>query len=108
MNQMSRIPATPAKLRYGSWGARVSDADVREGDVITITTRSGKSWDARVTRIVWSNDSVAVCATESLDRPASPTRRGRGTWTGCSCGSVSEFTKDSDCWTCKHDADDAY
>lgn len=29
----------------------------------------------------------------------------RGKWTGCSCGSVEEYTKNSDCWHCKHDAE---
>jgi hypothetical protein len=28
-----------------------------------------------------------------------------GTWTGCSCGSVAEYSKPSDCWTCRHDAE---
>lgn len=28
-----------------------------------------------------------------------------GTRTGCSCGSVTEFSKNSDCWTCRHDAE---
>ena len=54
--------ATPAKLRDGSWGARVQGT-VKQGDVITITTRAGKTWDATVSRVVWSNDDVAICAT---------------------------------------------
>ena len=29
----------------------------------------------------------------------------RGTLTGCSCGSVTEHSKPSDCWTCRHDAE---
>lgn len=33
-----------------------------------------------------------------------PKRRG-GTRTGCQCGSVEEYTKESDCWNCKHDAE---
>ena len=28
----------------------------------------------------------------------------RGTWTGCSCGSVTEFSKRSDCAHCQFDA----
>jgi hypothetical protein len=31
--------------------------------------------------------------------------RRRGTWTGCSCGSVVEYSKNYDCWTCKQDVD---
>lgn len=30
-------------------------------------------------------------------------RRSRGTWTGCSCGSVEEYEKASDCFSCKRD-----
>ena len=62
------IPATPAKLRDGSWGAR-APRNVQVGQTLTITTRAGKSWDATITRIVWVGDDVALCATESLDRP---------------------------------------
>jgi len=56
--------ATPTKLRSGDWGARVQGR-VATGDSITITTRSGKSWTATVSRVLWSGDGVAICATES-------------------------------------------
>ena len=74
MNAASNYTASPTKLRTGDWGARVKGAPVSEGDVITIVARSGKSWDARVTRVVWSGDGVTICATASLDRrpPAGP------------------------------------
>jgi hypothetical protein len=65
---MSSIPATPLKLRNGDWGAKAQSADVSAGDTLTITTRSGKSWQARVDRVVWTGDDVAICATSSLDR----------------------------------------
>lgn len=35
-----------------------------------------------------------------------PARRSRGTWTGCSCGSVEEYDRPSDCWSCRFDRDD--
>lgn len=63
--------AKPCKLRSGVWGAKVQSTHVSEGDTITITTRAGKSWDARVARIVWRGDGVSICVTESLDRPKS-------------------------------------
>lgn len=62
------INATPTKLRNGNWGARVKSAQVSAGDVVRITTRSGKTWEARIVKVVWSGDGVAICATESLDR----------------------------------------
>jgi hypothetical protein len=58
--------ATPAKLRSGAWGARVEGA-VAKGDTLTITSRSGKSWRARVEKIVWTDGSASICATSSLD-----------------------------------------
>jgi hypothetical protein len=76
MTTTTAITASPAKLKNGSWGARVR-GDVTEGDTITITTRGGKSWDARVTKVVWSGEGVAVCATESLDRAPARTSRSR-------------------------------
>lgn len=82
------ISASPAKLRDGGWGARVRGA-VTEGDTVTITTRAGKSWEARVTKVVWTGDGLSICATESLDRASAPrTRRSRGcscTDPGCDC-----------------------
>lgn len=67
---MKIINATPAKLRNGSWGARV-ETSVSVGDLLTITTRSCKRWGARVTRIVWTGENVSLCETQSLDRPNS-------------------------------------
>lgn len=66
---MAHTAATPTKLKSGAWGARTV-AGVKSGDVITITTRAGKSWDARVDKVVWSNGEIAIVATSSLDRPS--------------------------------------
>jgi len=57
--------ATPTKLRSGSWGAKVQDANPQLGQVVRITTKSGKSWLATVTRVIWSGNGVAICATAS-------------------------------------------
>jgi hypothetical protein len=46
-------------------------------------------------------DAAGKCST---GRPSYP-RCSRGTWTGCSCGSVEEFSKDSDCRQCRFDAE---
>lgn len=101
--------ATPTKLRNGTWGARTTD-NVSKGDVVTITTRGGKSWDATVTEIVWSGDGVTIVATQSAPRAARPSyqraprrasyRRG---WTGCACGSIEDNPRNSDCFTCQND-----
>lgn len=79
---MTATPATPAKLRSGEWGARVVGATVAEGTELLITTRGGKSWPARVVKVVWSGDGVTLCATKSLDGgPPGAAKVGRG----CEC-----------------------
>jgi len=102
-NTAAAIKATPTKLRSGAWGAKTIGL-VEVGEVITITTKSGKSWEATVSHVVWTDGrKTAIVATESAG--SKPSARRRGTWSGCSCGSVEEYTKSSDCWSCKHDAD---
>ena len=98
--------ASPAKLRDGSWGARVQGA-VAVGDTVTITTKAGKSWSARVSQVVWSGEGVTLCATSSLDRPAASSARQapRGRWTGCRCGSREDNPRDSDCASCRYDSE---
>jgi hypothetical protein len=46
------LTAFPKMLRGGQWGARVHDGErtPRVGDRVTITTRKGKTWTARVTK----------------------------------------------------------
>jgi len=100
--------ASPRKLPNGQWGAYCAAAKV--GDVLTIRTAAGKEWQARVVNITDSG----VCITSSTGSPpvyangftisrphARPTSATR---TGCRCGSVEEYSKPSDCWTCKHDS----
>jgi len=95
--------ATPVKLRDGSWGARVLGRP-RVGDEITIIANSGKTWTATISKVVWQGDDAALCATgNSPARPAGQTSRHPTTRTGCSCGSVEEYEKTSDCWACRHD-----
>lgn len=99
---MTTITATPAKLRNGTWGARVTDP-VKVGQTITVKTKAGKTWQAKVTKIVWGGSDAALVATESLDRPAAKRPARRATPTGCACGSVYEYTKRTDCFACAHD-----
>lgn len=62
MTATKTTTASPSKLRSGEWGARV-DGDVKPGDTITITTRSGKSWDATVSKVIWQGEGVTLVAT---------------------------------------------
>lgn len=118
---MSALQATPAKLRSGAWGARVTGA-VQRGDRITVVSRAGKMWQSIVVGIVWQGDGVALVATERTDSEGHSIRSGasyragitapsrRGEWTGCSCGSreigdqVVPSTRN--CASCRFDAED--
>ena len=62
---MNRWNATPAKLRNGTWGARVNAPrhDVDEDDQLTVTTRAGKTWTAWVDRVIWGNDEITLVST---------------------------------------------
>lgn len=66
-------PATPLKLRSGEWGARSTSEDTAAGDLLLITTRAGKTWKAKVVRVLWCGDGAAICQTE---RVAGTTRPG--------------------------------
>jgi len=94
-------PATPAKLKSGAWGARVQGA-VSVGDQITISTKSGKTWNATVSTVVWTDGSISLCATSGTRSGGSHSTSRR---TGCSCGSRDGIIQASDCWSCKHDAE---
>lgn len=104
---MIRFTATPLKLKNGDWGARVNSDSVQVGDIVRITTRAGKSWEAEVLKVIWSGNGISICATQSLGGGGSAGYRAPRrtvTRTGCPCGSVVEFGKPTDCWHCRHDA----
>lgn len=44
----------PAHLKDGTWGAHVDSQDVHPGDVVHIETKSGKTWDDVVGRVIWT------------------------------------------------------
>lgn len=58
------IDATPTKLPSGDWGAKVNGT-VKVGDVVTVTTRAGKSWEAAISRVLEHAGGVSICATTS-------------------------------------------
>ena len=75
------MTATPAKLKDGSWGARVVGAP-NPGDVVVVTTKAGKTWQARVERVVWQGDGVALCVTTGA---AGQAHGGRTSSRRCGC-----------------------
>lgn len=73
---MANLTASPAKLNNGTWGARASGV-ARVGDTITITTNAGKTWDAKVTAVIWAGNGASIVATASLDRAPSASQSTR-------------------------------
>ena len=96
------------KLKDGSWGLRASPEKLTAGSNVTVRKKDGSTKTETVARIIWQGDGVTLASIaagaprSSGDRGSS---RGGRTRTGCSCGSVEEYSQDSDCWTCRHDSD---
>lgn len=102
--------ATYTKLRDGSWGIRIGDAEgqVRAGAEVLVRKMSGETRTETVERVVWSEARVSICSIAR--RQPSPARsqyggRGYAARTGCACGSLEGKIRASDCWTCRHDSE---
>jgi hypothetical protein len=54
------IPATWARLRDASWGVRVT-REVKVGDVVTVTSQSGKVADKAITGIAFQGQGYTLC-----------------------------------------------
>ena len=54
--------ASPRKLRSGAWGVQ-TDMDVQIGDIVQVTTRAGKTWQAQISRFDQMGPEYAFCAT---------------------------------------------
>lgn len=107
------ITVSPAKLLNGAWGV-VSTEDLQIGDTVTVRTRGGKTWEAKITAMVGRDRKgslygTAKCNASSSATP-SPRRapRSRSTRTGCDCGSRERdgilVASSKNCWQCNHDA----
>ena len=57
---IGNVPATWAKLRDGSWGVRVT-AEVRVGDIVTVTAQSGKVQDKAIREIAFKGQGYTLC-----------------------------------------------
>lgn len=64
MSEQDLIEASPCKLRNGNWGCKTTEP-VNVGDTVRIVTRANKQWRAEITQIVWTDDQICVCETES-------------------------------------------
>ena len=75
------MKTTYSKLRDGSWGVR--GIDLKEGQSVTVTKRSGETKTETVGKIVWRDASdLCVATIAGKERKSSP---GRGYNRQCSC-----------------------
>ena len=94
--------AYPAKVRCErtrtvGWGAIVPLADAKDGNEITVTTRAGKTFAAKIVEVIESGKTAARCRTAKVIRQRSRKTRSssRGRLVGihtshhCSCGNWS-------------------
>lgn len=97
--------ATPAKLKNGQWGAK-AQGRIQAGDTITITTRGGKSWDAKVSRVLWSDGKITLCSTSKTSGRSSRRSSRRSSGTCSVSGCQSPATVGGMCKRCDFDEND--
>lgn len=72
---------SPRKLRSGAWGVGIeappSKADMI-GAIVTVATKAGKTWDARIESVVFRNDEYALVAVADLREEDAALRRAEG------------------------------
>jgi hypothetical protein len=88
------VTATPIKLKTGDWGAKTT-LKVTVGDTIRIEAKNGKSWEAKVQKIVWTDGKTSILATQSDRDSSAPSRRG-GRYECEECGEY--VTRGTECW----------
>ena len=99
--------ASPMKLRNGSWGVRVKSENTNDGEVVAVTTRAGKTWNARVTKVIWAGKGISICAVASQSygerRRSNKPRPGYCEECGCDIqGTYSWMPADSTvCYDCE-------
>lgn len=106
--------ATPSarysKLSDDSWGLR--GRNLVAGETVEVRKADGTTKTETVASILSTDadgNQIARISVAARKSGGSGTRgRGgrsgrRGTWTGCSCGSVEEYERPNDCASCRHD-----
>lgn len=95
---------TYTKLRNGSWGIR-AEGRLQPGGTVTVTTKAGVSKTETVGKVIWTDGKITLASVRQSGStaPRSGNGKSRGTWTGCSCGSVEEYERASDCASCQFD-----
>jgi len=58
--------ATWTKLKSGEWGVRVAGAEVKAGETIVVTKKSGETKTVKIARVLWTGDGISLCAVGNL------------------------------------------
>lgn len=64
---------------------------------------TAKGWRVPVARASEAKALVSGANSSTSSSPSKGRYYKRGTWTGCSCGSVEEYARANDCSSCQHD-----
>jgi hypothetical protein len=108
------MSASYTQLKDGSWGLRVKSSVLVEGQTIVVSKKDGSSKNETVGKILWTGkdkftgDNVALT---TISKPVAVKSNGggfkkgrsRSNWSGCSCGSLEDEPRASDCASCQHD-----
>ncbi len=90
--------ATPAKLRDGSWGARV-EGRATEGQTVQVEARGGMRWIATVVRVLWTDGRVSLRVTRGVSTPIARIQL----WQECDlCGSEPSYAQPNGSVRCAH------
>ena len=101
------VQASPKKLNSGDWGAWVKSENVQRGDVVAITTKSGKSWNSQIDKVIWRGNGGAICSLIQNNQSYRKRPRGeyapfkRGVWCeGAGCYCPEDDTAFGACYDC--------
>lgn len=64
-----------AKLKDGSWGARVVGSKPAVGDTVSIVRKDGGAVAKRIDRVIWSGGGAHLCAISDAAVAGGPGRR---------------------------------
>ena len=69
------MQATFTKLKSGDWGIRTQGFVPAKGDSVDVKKKSGATQRVIVTKVVWHDDDVAICAIKHVGRERKPAKK---------------------------------
>src|SRR5512142_1366910 len=89
----TRMAISYTKLKSGNWGIR-SDKILKEGEVVSVTTKAGKTNTETVKKVIWTDGKAWLAAIEEKRQPAQ--RGGNKPYECEECG--DRVTPGTQCW----------